>query len=136
MTISIYLTGLSMGGYGTWNMTATNPEGSQLTFRSAAESSVLPRAPTHAVNFAADPKVTDPTPKLRGAVRVDADLDFPRRRRRDGARRRVAQDGARLCESQRQCALHGIPGVWPQCLGQGIAEPELVPWLLSQKLSH
>jgi len=132
----LYLTGLSMGGYGTWDMTA------KYTGKFAAFVPICggihgpASAPEASVALAKDPQITDPyaaTAARIGSTPVwifhgDADPVVP------------VEESRKMAHALQ--AAHGnmhyteYPGVEHDSWDKAYAEPELVPWLLAQKLSH
>ncbi len=132
----LYLTGLSMGGYGTWNMTATHPGKFAAYVPICGGIFGPPKTPDARVSLAADPRISDPyaeTAKRIGSTPIwifhgGADDTVPVDESRKMAQAlRAAKANVRYTE---------YPGVGHNSWDKAYAEPELVPWLLSQKLSH
>jgi predicted peptidase len=128
----IYLSGLSMGGYGTWDLAAKYPG----KFAALAVICGGIRGPQHFqelhVSLVDDPKVTDPyakTARRIGQIPVwifhgDADPAVP------------VEESRKMVE-----ALHAAnanvkyseyPGVGHNSWDRAYAEPDFVPWLLAQ----
>ena len=129
----LYLSGLSMGGYGTWEMLAKNPG----KFAAAAPvCGGIRRFPTtkSQVNMVEDPKVLDPyaeTARLVGGTPVwvfhgDADETVPV----DESRKMVAA----LKAAKGNVRYSEYPGVGHDSWDNAYAESEFVPWLLAQHL--
>lgn len=132
----LYLTGLSMGGYGTWNMTATHPGKFAAYVPICGGIFGPPKTPDARVSLAADPNVSDPyaeTAKRIGSTPIwifhgGADDTVPVDESRKMAKAlRAAKANVRYTE---------YPGVGHNSWDKAYAEPELVPWLLSHKLAH
>jgi len=131
-----YLTGLSMGGYGTWDM-AARYAGKFAAFVPICGGIHGPAStPDASVALAKDPQVTDPyaaTAARIGSTPVwifhgDSDPVVPVEESRKMAHALQAAHGS----------VHytEYPGVEHNSWDKAYAEPELVPWLLAQKLSH
>jgi len=130
----VYLTGLSMGGFGTWELAARNPG------RFAAIvpicSGVQPQRdwPQLRVILIDDPKITDPFAEVArriGSTPVwmfhgDADPSVPVEQSRHMAEALKAA-GAEFKYTE-------YPGVGHDSWLKAYAEPDLVPWLLQQHL--
>lgn len=132
----IYLTGLSMGGYGTWDLAAKYPH------RFAAYLIICGgiRAPNgypalHS-GLVGDPKIEDPyaeTARRVGNTPVwifhgEADDTVPveeSRKMRDA-----------LQATHANVKYTEYPGVGHQSWDMAYAEPEAIPWLLMQHLQH
>jgi predicted peptidase len=132
----LYLTGLSMGGYGTWNMTAMHPGEFAAYVPICGGIFGPPKTPDARVAVAADPNVPDPyaeTAKRIGSTPIwifhgGADDTVPVEESRKMAQAlQTAKANVRYTE---------YPGVGHNSWDKAYAEPELIPWLLSQKLSH
>jgi len=132
----VYLTGLSMGGFGTWELAARNPG------RFAAIvpicSGVQPEKdwPQLRVTLVDDPKNSDPFAEVArriGSIPVwmfhgDADPAVPVEQSRHMAEALKAA-GADFKYTE-------YPGVGHVSWDKAYAESELVPWLLSKSLKH
>jgi predicted peptidase len=130
----VYLTGLSMGGFGTWELAARNPG------RFAAIvpicSGVQPQKdwPQLRVTLIDDPKITDPFAEVARRIgktpvwmfHGDADSAVPVEQSRHMAEALKAV-GADFKYTE-------YPGVDHNSWDKAYAEPELVPWLLSKSL--
>ena len=129
-----YLTGLSMGGYGTWDMTA------KYSGKFAAYVPICggifgpPKVPEAHVGLAGDPTVTDPyaeTARRIGSTPIwifhgSADDTVPVEESRKMAQAlQTAKGNVRYTE---------YPDVGHNSWDKAYAEPELIPWLLAQKL--
>ncbi|HST12968.1 MAG TPA: prolyl oligopeptidase family serine peptidase [Terriglobales bacterium] len=132
----LYLTGLSMGGYGTWNLTATHPGIFAAYVPICGGIFGPPKVPEARVEVAADPNISDPyaeTAKRIGSTPVwifhgGADDTVPVEESRKMAQAlQAAKANVRYTE---------YPGVGHNSWDKAYAEPEPIPWLLSQKLSH
>ena len=132
----IYLTGLSMGGCGTWDLAAKYPH------RFAAYLVICggihdPKGyPGLHVGLVDDPKITDPyaeTAQRVGTTPVwifhgEADDTVPveeSRKMRDALQ--AVRGNVKYTE---------YPGVGHQSWDKAYAEPEVIPWLLMQHLQH
>jgi len=132
----LYLTGLSMGGYGTWNMSATHP-GKFAAYVPICGGIFGPKqAPDARVNLAADPSVSDPYAETAKRIASTPIWIF-----HGGADDTVPVEESRKMAQALQAAKANVryteyAGVGHNSWDKAFAEPELVPWLLSQKLSH
>ena len=131
-----YLTGLSMGGYGTWDMTAKYPG------RFAAYVPICggiygpPKVPEAHVGLAGDPSIPDPyaeTARRIGSTPIwifhgSADETVPVEESRKMARA--------LQDAKANVRYTEYPGVGHNAWDKAYAEPELIPWLLAQKLQR
>ena len=132
----IYLTGISMGGYGTWDLAAKYPH------RFAAYVPICggiygpPNFKQIEVSLAKDAQVADPyaeTARRVGNTPVwifhgDADDSVPvDESRKMYAALQAAGANARYTE---------YPGVGHNSWDKAYAEPDLMPWLLNQHLLH
>jgi predicted peptidase len=131
-----YLTGISMGGYGTWDLAA------KLSRRFAAYVPVCggihgpPHFPDLSVGVVSDPKVSDPyaeTARRIGRTPVwifhgDADPTVPVEESR--------KMYAALQAAQAKVKYTEYPGVGHESWNHAYAEPNLVPWLLEQHGQH
>jgi predicted peptidase len=132
----IYLTGLSMGGYGTWDMTAKYP-GKFAAYVPICGGIYGPaKVPEAHVGVAGDPNIADPyaeTARRIGSVPVwifhgDADDTVPvEESRKMAAALRTTNGNVRYTE---------YPGVGHNAWDKAYAEPELIPWLLAQTLKR
>lgn len=132
----VYLTGLSMGGYGTWDLAAKYPH------RFAAYVPICggihgpENFPQIGAALAKDPKITDPyaeTARRIGSTPVwifhgDADPAVPVEESR--------KIYAALQAEHASVKYTEYPGVPHNSWDKAYAEPELVPWLLQQHLQH
>ena len=130
----IYLTGISMGGYGTWDLAAKYPH------RFAAYVPICggiygpPNFKQIEVSLAKDAQVADPyaeTARRVGNTPVwifhgDADDSVPV----DESRKMYAA----LQAAGAKTKYSEYPGVGHNSWDKAYAEPELVPWLLNQRL--
>jgi len=131
-----YLTGLSLGGYGTWDLAAKYPG------RFAAYVPICggihgpQRSPQVSVSLANEPKVADPyaeTARRIGKTPVwifhgDTDPSVPvEESRKMYAALQAANANVKYTEH---------PGVGHESWNNAYAEPGLVPWLLEQHLQH
>lgn len=132
----LYLTGLSMGGYGVWDMTATN-SGRFAAYVPICGGIFGPsKVPDARVTLAADPKVADPYVETARRIGSTPIWIF------HGA----ADDTVPVEESRKmaQALQNAHANVrYTEYLGTGhnawdkaYAEPELVPWLLAQHLNR
>lgn len=129
----LYLTGLSMGGHGTWKIAATIPR------KFAAYVPICGSLPTDAkpaktvANMAIELDSYAQTAKAIGATPVwifhgAVDRSVPVEESRKMAEAlRAAKANVRYTE---------YPEVGHNSWDRAYAEPELIPWMLSQKLSH
>ena len=130
----VYLTGLSMGGFGTWEIAATYP--GRFAALVPICSGVRPQKdwPQLKVKLADDAKAADPyaeVARLVGKTPVwifhgDADQAVPVEESRHMAEALKAA-GAEYKYTE-------YPGVNHNSWDKAYAEPELVPWLLSKSL--
>ncbi|MGA8153321.1 MAG: dienelactone hydrolase family protein [Terriglobales bacterium] len=129
----IYLTGLSMGGYGTWDMAAKYPGKFAAYVPICGGIHGPPGHPDVSVGLAQDPQVTDPyaeTARRIGSTPIwifhgGADPTVPVEESRKMAEAlQVAKATVRYTE---------YPGVGHNSWDKAYAEPDLVPWLLAQR---
>jgi predicted peptidase len=132
----IYLTGLSMGGYGTWDMTAKYPGKFAAYVPICGGIYGPPKAPDARVSLAGDPSISDPyteTAKRIGSTPIwifhgASDDTVPVEESRKMAQAlQAAHANVRYTE---------YSGVSHNSWDKAYAEPDLIPWLLSQKLNH
>jgi len=132
----LYLTGLSMGGYGTWEMTAKYP-GKFAAYVPICGGIFGPaKVPDARVSLVGDPNVRDPyaeTARRIGSTPIwifhgGADDTVPvEESRKMAAALRAAKANVRYTE---------YPGVGHNAWDKAYAEPELIPWLLAQPLKR
>ena len=132
----IYLTGLSMGGFGTWEIAATHP--GRFAALVPICGGVRPQKdwPKLRVPSADDPKLTDPyaeVARLIGSTPVwifhgDADPAVP------VAESRHMAEALKAANAKFKYTEY--PGVGHNSWDPAYAEPDLVPWLLEQSLKH
>ncbi|PYV59612.1 MAG: hypothetical protein DMG91_00760 [Acidobacteria bacterium] len=132
----VYLTGLSMGGFGTWDLAAKYPGRFAAYVVICGGISPLPQLPEIAVSLAKEHKVADPyaeTARLVGKTPVwifhgDADPAVPvEESRKMKAALEAAHANVRYTE---------YAGVGHESWDNAYAEPDLVPWLLQQPTQH
>jgi len=132
----VYLTGISMGGYGTWDLAAKYPGWFAALIPICGGIHGPERFPQLHVSLADDPKITDPyaeTARRIGKTPVwifhgMEDDTVPVEESRKMARALEAASGnVRYTE---------YPGVSHNSWDRAYAEPGLVSWLLQQKLSR
>jgi predicted peptidase len=132
----VYLTGLSMGGFGTWDLAAKYPGRFAAYVVICGGISPLPQLPEIAVALAKEHKVADPyaeTVRLVGKTPVwvfhgDADPAVPvEESRKMKAALEAAHANVRYTE---------YAGVGHESWDNAYAEPDLVPWLLQQRTQH
>jgi predicted peptidase len=131
----IYLTGLSMGGYGTWDLAVKYPR------RFAAYVVVCggirgpERFPQLHVSLADDPKIADPYSETarrigKTPVRIFHGGDDPAV---------PVEESRKMAEALKSAGADvqytEYPGVGHDSWQKAYAEPDLVPWLLKQKLN-
>jgi predicted peptidase len=132
----VYLTGLSMGGYATWDLAAKYPGKFAAHVPICGGVRGLKDHPEIAGALGRDAKVTDPyaeTAQRIGKTPVwifhgDADDSVP------------VEESRKMAEALKAAGANykytEYPGVGHNSWDKAYAEPELVPWLLSQKLPH
>ena len=132
----VYLTGLSMGGYGTWDLAAKYP-GKFAAYVPICGGIHDPSDfPNLGGSLGRDPQIADPyaeTARRVGKTPVwifhgDADPAVPVEESRKMA------DALKAAGAIYQYTEY--PGVGHNSWEKAYAEPELVPWLLTQKLAH
>jgi predicted peptidase len=132
----VYLTGLSMGGFGTWELAARNP--GRFAALVPICSGIRPQKdwPQLRVTLIDDLKITDSYAEIArriGSTPVwifhgDADPAVPVTESRHMA------DALKAANAKFKYTEY--PGVGHNSWDQAYAEPDLVPWLLAQSLSH
>jgi predicted peptidase len=132
----VYLTGLSMGGYGTWEFAVTEPG----RFAALVPICSGVRAPNDwpdlRVHLPGDPKNADPYAEVANRVgktpvwlfHGDADQSVPVEESRHMA--------AALKAAGAEFKYTEYPGVDHNSWDKAYAEPDLVPWMLSKSLAH
>ncbi len=132
----IYLTGLSMGGFGTWELAARNP--GRFAALVPICSGVRPKKdwPQLRVTVVDDPKITDPYAEIARRIGSTPVWIF----------HGYADDVVPVTEARHLAeALKAAnakfkyteyPGVGHNSWDLAYAEPDLVSWLLSQSLKH
>src|SRR5215831_14006094 len=132
----VYLTGLSMGGYGTWDLAAHNPHRFAALVPICSGVRPLEWWPQLRVTKVDNPRFTDLYAELARRIgdtpvwifHGDADQSVPVEESRHMAEAlRAAGGDVKYTE---------YPGVDHNSWDKAYAEPELVPWLLSQSLKH
>jgi predicted peptidase len=133
--VRVYLTGISMGGYGTWEMAAKNPGkfAAYVVICGGIHGPDL-YPPLH-VSLVDDPKVADPYAETarrigKTPVWIFHGSDDPT----------VPVEESRKMAEALQAAGRSVryteyPGVQHNSWDKAYAEPELIPWLLQQKLA-
>jgi predicted peptidase len=132
----IYLTGLSMGGYATWNIAARHP-GIFAAYVPVC-GGIQPNHdhPQLRSSLLADPAITDPYAEIARRIgktpvwifHGDADPSVP------------VEESRKMAEALRAAGgdvkYTEYPGVAHDSWVKAYAEPELVPWLMQQRLNH
>jgi MFS family permease len=113
----IYLTGVSMGGYGVWHFAAAYPEDSPRSFPSAAEVRLQ----------------TANDSRRRRSSRQNSGVALSRRGRLNRSRYRIAPFGRSVKSGGRQCQIQRVCGRRTRSLDERARRKELMPWLLSQR---
>jgi len=132
----VYLTGLSMGGFGTWELAARNPGRFAAIAPVCGGVQPLKEWPQLRVTVVDDPKITDPFAELARKIgktpvwifHGDADHAVPVEQSRQMAAALKAAGGT--------VKYTEYPGVDHNSWDKAYAEPELVPWLLAQSLNR
>ena len=132
----LYLTGLSMGGFGTWELAARNPGRFAAIVPICSGVQPLKDWPQLRVTLIDDPKITDPFAEVArhiGSIPVwmfhgDADQAVPVEQSRHMAEALKAA-GAEFKYTE-------YPGVDHNSWDKAYAEPDLVSWLLSKALKR
>jgi predicted peptidase len=132
----IYLTGLSMGGFGTWELAVSNP--GRFAALVPICSGIRPQKdwPQLRVTPVDDAKITDPYAEVARRIgntpvwmfHGDADPAVP------VAESRHMAEALKAANAKFKYTEY--PGVGHNSWDQAYAEPDLVPWLLSQSLKH
>jgi predicted peptidase len=132
----VYLTGLSMGGYGTWEIAATHPGRFAALIPICSGVRPLQAWPQLSVTLAKDAKVTDPYAEVARRVgntpiwmfHGDADPAVPVTEARHMAEA--------LTSAKAKFKYTEYPGVGHNSWDKAYAEPDLLPWMLEQSLKH
>jgi predicted peptidase len=131
----VYLTGLSMGGYGTWDIAARFPGRFAAYVPICGGLEGKPDYPSIGGSLAKDAAIADPyaeTAKRIGKTPVwifhgDVDTSVP------------VEESRKMAEALKAAGANykytEYPGVGHNSWDKAYAEPELVPWLLAQKLA-
>lgn len=132
----IYLNGLSMGGYGTWDMTAKYPGKFAAYVPICGGIYGPPKVPEARVAVAADPNISDPYAETARRIGTTPIWIF-----HGAADDTVPVEESRKMAQALQAAHANVryteyPDVKHNSWDKAYSEPELIPWLLSQKLSH
>ncbi len=132
----VYLTGLSMGGFGTWEIAAFHPGRFAALVPICSGVRPLKDWPQLQVALASDAKITDPYAEVARRIgktpvwifHGDADDSVPVTEARHMAEALKAAN-AKFMYTE-------YPGVGHNSWDRAYAEPDLVPWLLEQSLKH
>ena len=132
----VYLTGLSMGGFGTWELAARNPGRFAALVPICSGVRPLKDWPQLRVTRVGDPRIPDPYAEIVhriGSTPVwifhgDADDAVPVTEARSMA------DALKAANANFKYTEY--PGVGHNSWDSAYAEPDLVPWLLAQSLKH
>jgi predicted peptidase len=132
----VYLTGLSMGGYGTWEIAATHPGRFAALVPICSGIRPLKDWPQLSVAIAADTKTADPYAEVARRVATtpiwmfhgDGDPAVPVTESRHMAEALTAVNA--------KFKYTEYPGVGHNSWEKAYAEPDLVPWMLEQSLKH
>jgi predicted peptidase len=132
----VYLTGLSMGGYGTWDMAARYAGRFAAYVPICGGIKAPPTGPSLHVSLIDDPKVTDPYAEMarrigKTPVWICHGADDPI----------VPVEEARKMAEALKAAGGNVkyteyPGTGHNSWDKAYAEPELFPWLLEQRLTR
>jgi predicted peptidase len=130
----VYLTGLSMGGYGTWEIAAGHP--GKFAALIPICSGVRPLKDMPELFVGVDPKAADPYAEIARRVagtpiwmfHGDADQSVPVTEARHLAEA--------LTTANAKFKYTEYPGVGHNSWDNAYAEPELFPWMLAQTLKH
>jgi predicted peptidase len=130
----VYLTGLSMGGYGTWEIAAGHP--GRFAALIPICSGVRPLKDMPELFVGVDPRATDPYAEIARRVagtpiwmfHGDADQSVPVTEAR--------QMAEALTAANAKFKYTEYPGVGHNSWDNAYAEPELFPWMLAQTLKH
>jgi len=134
--VRLYLTGLSMGGYGTWEMAAKYPGKFAAYVPICGGIFGPPNKPDVHVSVAGDPNIADPYAETARRI-----ASTPIWILHGGADSVVPVEESRKVAQALQTAKANVryteyPGVDHNSWDKAYAEPELVPWLLAQKLTR
>ena len=132
----VYLTGLSMGGYGTWEIAATHPGRFAALIAICSGLRPLKDMPELYVAIPGDAKTTDPYAEIARRVGTtpiwifhgDADQSVPVTEAR--------QMAEALTAVKAKFKYTEYPGVGHNSWDNAYAEPDLFPWMLEQSLKH
>lgn len=132
----IYLSGISMGGYGTWDLAAQKPGEFAALVPVCGGIRGLPRFPQIGVALAKDPQISDPyaeTAKRIGQTPVwvfhgSADESVP------------VEESRKMAEALRNAGGNvkytEYPGVGHNSWDKAYSEPDFLKWLLQQSLGN
>jgi predicted peptidase len=128
----IYLTGLSMGGYGTWSLAYKHPGRFAALVPICGGVKTPPRIPASPDNPLADPKI-DPYAAVARKVGKTPVWIF-----HGGADTTVPVSESRKMEEALKAAGGNVryteyPGVGHNSWDKAYSEPEFMPWLLAQR---
>ena len=132
----VYLTGLSMGGFGTWEIAAAHPGRFAALVPICSGVRPLKDEPELKVKLADRTKAVDPYAEVARRIgktpvwmfHGDADQSVPAEESRHLA--------AALKAANAEFKYTEYPGVGHNSWDNAYAEPELVPWLLAHSLQH
>jgi predicted peptidase len=132
----LYLTGLSMGGYGTWEMAARYPGKFAAFVPICGGIHGPPGKPEVSVGVAKDAQISDPYAETARRVGSTPVWIF-----HGGADPVVPVEESRQMAQALQAAKGNVryteyPGVGHNAWDKAYGEPDLVPWLLAQRLSR
>lgn len=132
----IYLTGLSMGGFGTWELATRNP--GRFAALVPICSGVRPLKDWRQLRatVADDPKITDPYAEVARRIGSTPVWIF----HGDGDQAVPVAESRHMAEALRAANANfkytEYPGVGHNSWDRAYGEPDLVPWLLAQSLKH
>jgi predicted peptidase len=132
----VYLTGLSMGGFGTWEIAATHPGRFAALVPICSGVRPLKDWPQLHIALASDATISDPYAEIARRIgntpvwifHGDADDTVP-----VTEARRMAEA---LKAANAKFKYTEYPGVGHNSWDQAYAEPDLVPWMLEQSLKR
>ena len=132
----VYLTGLSMGGYGVWDIASTHPGRFAALIPICSGIRSIADMPELFVSVAGDAKIADPYAEVARRIantpiwmfHGDADPSVPVAEAR--------QMAEALTAVQARFKYTEYPGVGHNSWDNAYAEPDLFPWMLQQTLKH
>ncbi|MBI3478275.1 MAG: prolyl oligopeptidase family serine peptidase [Acidobacteria bacterium] len=132
----VYLTGLSMGGYGTWEIAIRHPGRFAALVPICSGLRPLKEMPELFVSVAGDPKIADPFAEVARRVANTPIWMFHGGDDDTVPVTEARQMAEALTAVKAKFKYTEYPGVGHNAWDNAYAEPDLIPWMLEQSLKH